>query len=168
MKMSSQIKSFSKSEAFFFHVGLTVAKLDEAVEFFVGVFGLELVSERPLHGPYLAHMLGHGRDLTARIAMLKIDESTFLELVEYHSEGASLPSPSTCQKITVSGVPHFAFFVSDLEEFHQRFSDRAIYPLAPTHDVIPRGPLAGGLIRFYRTNFECFIEVIQRPEPVIP
>lgn len=166
--MNSQIEFSPESEVSFFHVGLTVESLTEAVEFFVGVFGLELVSERSLHGPYLAHMLGHGRDLTARIAMLKISESTFLELVEYHSEGASIPSPSTRQPISTSGVPHLAFFVSDLEEFHQRFGGWAIHPLAQTHDVIPRGPLAGGLIRFYRTNFECLIEVIQRPELAIP
>lgn len=151
----------------FFHTGITVPNLDEAKKLFVDVFDLELVSERLIQGSYLAHMLGQENELSARIAMLKLDQSTFLELVEYRNETNSLPTPVVQQEITISGVPHLAFFVENLEQFHTQHADTDLLPLSHSHDVIPRGPLAGGLIRFYRTRFECLIEIIQRPKELI-
>jgi catechol 2,3-dioxygenase-like lactoylglutathione lyase family enzyme len=147
----------------FFHVGITVPDLEEAKSLFVNVFNLQIVSERSLYGPYLAHMLAHQGELTARIAMLRIDENVMLELVEYRDENGSLPVPGIRQDITRSGTPHLAFFVDNLDKFDERNSGRTLHPLAESHDVIPRGPLAGGKIRFYRSKFECLIEVIQRP-----
>jgi catechol 2,3-dioxygenase-like lactoylglutathione lyase family enzyme len=147
----------------FFHAGITVPDLEEAKRFFVNVFNLQIVSERFLHGPYLANMLAYRGELTARIVLLRVDENVMLELVEYRNQDGSLPEPGIRQDITRSGTPHLAFFVDDLDKFDERNSGRTLHPLAESHDVIPRGPLAGGKIRFYRAKFECLIEVIQRP-----
>jgi len=151
----------------FFHTGITVPDLDEAKRLFVDVFRLELISERLIHGPYLAHMLGQDSEISARIAMLKVDQSTFLELVEYRNKTNALPTQVVQRDITISGVPHLAFFVENLEHFHAQHGDNDLRPLSSTHDVIPRGPFAGGLIRFYRTKFECLIEIIQQPNELV-
>ena len=150
-------------ETDFFHTGLTVTNVDLAKDFFCAVFDLPVTAERSLEGDYLSRMLRHPDALKARIVMLQTGESTFLELVEYHDPSGSLPAKSTATVITENGSPHFAFFVSDLERFHSKFVPKFLYPLAIDHDVIPGGPYAGGLIRFYQANFGCLIEIIQKP-----
>ena len=147
----------------FFHTGLTVSNLNEAKDFFSQIFALEVTSERELSGPYLAHMLGYDCELTARIAMLETSPTTFIELVEYTDTNHVLPGPNAVGRITQSGTPHFAFFVDNLEKFHEDHGTNLLEPMALEPDTIPGGPFAGGHIRFYRSRFGCLIEVIQRP-----
>lgn len=147
----------------FFHTGLTVTNLNEAKALFVEVFGMTVASERDLSGDYLSHMLGIKSDLTARIVMLQADENSFIELVEYRSEGLCLPGAQMTSQITYANTPHFAYFVDDLSIFHQNVAGVFLIPLAKTEDTIPGGPFAGGKIRFYRSSFGCLFEVIQRP-----
>ena len=147
----------------FFHTGITVSDLDEAKNFFSGVFGLTVTSERELSGDYLSHMLQFDQELTARIAMLQTGDDTFIELVEYHTISGELPGPKDRSIITNSGVPHFAFFTDDLSMFHERHKLNKMTALAVEQDIIPGGPFKGGFIRFYHTSFGCLIEVIQRP-----
>lgn len=147
----------------FFHTGLTVSDIDEAKSLFTDVFGMVVTSERDLRGEYLAHMLGIGEEMTARIAMLQADQNTFVELVEYSSTTLQLPGARTVSDITVSNTPHFAYFVDDLELFHSQSGSSRLRPLAAEADTIPGGPFAGGKIRFYQSSFGCLFEVIQRP-----
>ena len=147
----------------FFHTGLTVTDIDEAIQFFTEVMGLRLSSRRDLAGDYLSTMLGRQSSLTAKIAMLETDVDTFLELVEYQTPDGSLPRDRTSTEITVSGAPHFAFFVKSLGEFDEISNPRHLTPLALADETIPGGPFAGGKIRFYQSRFGCLIEVIQKP-----
>jgi len=147
----------------FFHTGLTVTDLDQAVNFFGEVMGLTVSSQRELTGDYLAHMLDYHSALTARIAMLETDDNTFLELVEYHTENQELPSQHVGAHITVTGTPHFAFFIDDLSSFDAKCNPKHLTPLASEADTIPGGPFAGGKIRFYASKFGCLIEAIEKP-----
>ncbi len=148
----------------FFHTGITVSNIDLAREFFCEVFGLEPTSEREISGPYLAHMLSFDEEMTARIVMLRTSDETYIELVEYKTPSERLPDAKRAAVITKDGTPHFAFFVEDLDSFHDAFCGKYLFALAARSDAIPGGPYAGGRIRFYRSSFGCMIEIIERPK----
>ena len=146
----------------FFHTGITVTDIEDAKTFFSEVLGMSVTSERDLSGTYLSNMLGLKTPLTARIAMLRADENSFVELVEYRSANRPIQNPWSSD-ILFANSPHFAFFVQDLDDFHRRFSGTRLLPLSESVEVIPGGPFAGGLIRFYRSTFGCLFELIQKP-----
>lgn len=154
----------SSNKKVFFHTGLTVTNLDEAKGFFSEVFNLKIASERNLQGEYLARMLNHGEEMTARIAMLETGDETFIELVEYQTVSGALPKASDKTQIIDSGAPHFAFFVEDLNLFHNEFVPKYLDPIGKSFDMIPGGPFEGGLIQFYHSTFGCLIEIIQKPK----
>jgi len=148
-----------------FHVGLTVTDLDSAVNFFSELFGLELTQRRNLEGSYLATMLELAPGTAAEVAFLQLGDSYSLELVQYckpKGDFDALTPADSNGKISSPNTPHFAFFVPDLERFLGRARSWNLVPLGRCNQVVPAGPYAGSRICFFRSEFGCFIEIIER------
>lgn len=156
--MSSWIKpSFS-----FFHVGLTVADVDEARDFFHKVFDLEVVSERELTGSYLGNMLGDSAIESAKIVMLKLSQDSLLELVSYALRNDAAGYSYTGDSIKSIGQVHLAFFVDDLTRFEIDNQNYLVSNFSDQFEIIPRGPLAGSKIKFFHSKFGCILEIIEK------
>ena len=148
-----------------FHVGLTVTDLDSAVNFFSELFGLEVTQRRHLTGSYLAEMLDLANGTAAEVAFLRLNETYSLELVQYSVPADAfegLPPESLNGSINSPNTPHFAFFVSNLEEFIGRASTWNLHHLSEGIQVIPAGPYEGSRISFFRSDFGCFLEIIEQ------
>ena len=146
----------------FFHVGLTVADLDEARDFFHEVFDLEVVSERELTGGYLGSMLGDSEIESAKIAMLKLSQDSLLELVSYTCRNDEAGFSYAGDSIKSIGQVHLAFFVDDLTRFEIDNQNYLVSDFSDQFEIIPRGPLAGSKIKFFHSKFGCILEIIEK------
>lgn len=151
-----------------FHVGLTVTDLDSAVKFFSELFGLELTQRRTLEGNYLSTMLELAPGTAAEIAFLRLSDRYSLELVQYSKPEDTFDALTPVRSkgtIASPNTPHFAFFVPDLEGFLGRAESWNLVPLGRCDQVVPAGPYAGSRICFFRSEFGCFIEIIEQRSP---
>jgi catechol 2,3-dioxygenase-like lactoylglutathione lyase family enzyme len=144
------------------HIGFAVPDLDEAVEFFCGAFGCELVLRA---GPY--DTVGYRwpgesapEKASLRLAFLRHGDHN-VELLEYRdcrsSPRAELPRPSE------QGAAHIAFFVDDV---HAAVEDlRSWAGVEILSDVITEadGPLAGLEWVYVRTPWGMVVELIRWP-----
>ncbi|MGV0807960.1 VOC family protein [Mycolicibacterium setense] len=106
------------------HVGLTVPDLNEAVEFFVDVFGCEFVFEA---GPY--ENVGYfwdGEDApeaaTVRLAILTHNGTHNIELLEYTNKPRK--NEGTHPRPSDPGGYHLAFYVEDIVATVERLRQR--------------------------------------------
>jgi len=94
------------------HVGITVADLDRAVEFYSDTFGFEVLSRFTV----LGEAFETGVDVPGaegQFAHLDAD-GVRLELVAYEPVGEDLPAES----LNDTGAKHLGFEVDDIEEFY--------------------------------------------------
>src|SRR5260370_13663955 len=77
------------------HVGLTVADLDRAVEFWCGRLGLRLLGRATETGPDIASLIGED-SVELEIADLDAGDGRIIELIKYiRPAGRPVPAPST-------------------------------------------------------------------------
>jgi catechol 2,3-dioxygenase-like lactoylglutathione lyase family enzyme len=97
------------------HIGVTVPDLDEAITFFTGVLGCELVYEvGPIQHPesrWMADQLNVHPRASMRVATLRCGPVTNLEIFEYSVRDQNTVWP----KNSDYGGYHIAFFVTDIE-----------------------------------------------------
>ncbi|WP_237773377.1 MULTISPECIES: VOC family protein [Streptomyces] len=96
------------------HVGYTVADLDEAVDFFTGPMGGELVhrSARSVDEALAARQFGVDRAFRIETAVIRLGPVTNLELSACAIEGQRVERPRNSDV----GGHHLAFFVDDVAE----------------------------------------------------
>lgn len=96
------------------HIGLTVPDLEEAVEFFTGHLGCQVVWE---YGPYgndgdmMRRQLNVHPEATARIAFLRMGPTLNLELFEYDAPEQTRQLP----KNSDFGGSHLGIYVDDID-----------------------------------------------------
>jgi catechol 2,3-dioxygenase-like lactoylglutathione lyase family enzyme len=101
----------------FDHVGVTVADLDAAIDFFVGL-GLELEGRMHMEGQFVDDVTGIP-DSRSEIAMLKApDGGAGLELSTFHHPAHQPGSPAAMS--TELGLRNVAFQVDDLQAIVDR------------------------------------------------
>ena len=103
----------------FDHVGITVADLDAAIDFFVGL-GLELEGRQSMEGEFVDTLIGIP-DSRSEIAMLRPpDGGAGLELSAFHRPDHQPGSPEAMS--TELGLRNVAFQVDDLQAIVDRLA----------------------------------------------
>lgn len=120
------------------HTGLTVSSLDEALEFWCGVMGFELVARKDLGtGPLVENIVGvPGADL--QIATVRTPGGHKIELLEYRAPAdRKVYQPRSCDV----GSVHLTFAVSDIDEMIARV-EAAKWRLLGVTQTLPTGTRA--------------------------
>ena len=131
------------------HVGVTVADLDRAVEFYRGVLGLDVLDRFSVSGD--AFSTGVGVDgATGNFAHLDADGAR-VELVEYEPEGDARGAATVNQP----GAKHLGFAVDDLDRFY------ADLPTDVETVSEPQTTESGTRILFLRDPEDNLVEVVE-------
>ena len=130
------------------HVGITVADLDRAVEFYVETFDLDLLTEFSVGGDAFAEAVAVD-DASAEFAHLDAGDAV-VELVAYDPPGEATADP----ELNRAGATHLGLSVDDVEAFHDGLADD-VETLSP-----PRTTESGTTILFVRDPEGNLIEVL--------
>lgn len=121
------------------HVGITVADLDRALDFYHGVLGLELRSEPSpvFDDPGLGPAVGVPGAALRQVNLALGD--TTLELLEYTSPPSPIDTPLAQNAL---GAQHVAFHVDDIRATVRELSVRGVEFFSDVN-VVDEGVLAG-------------------------
>lgn len=95
------------------HVGITVADLDRAVEFYGDVLGFDVLDRFTVSGDAFSTAVDVD-DATGRFVHLDGD-GVRVELVEYNPKGDDVPTETVNQ----AGAKHLGFAVDDVDSFYE-------------------------------------------------
>jgi glyoxylase I family protein len=139
------------------HAGIVVSQLDKAVDFYVGVLGLELMTEPTLasEGQHLDTILCLEK-VCMRGVMLRAGDSA-IELHEFYSPAWTGDRPVPANAL---GAQHVAFRANDLAAEKAAIEDRGGVFLADIN-VIDSGPFAGLRTAFLRDPDGIRIEFVE-------
>lgn len=90
------------------HMAVVVSDLEKSKRFYIGSFGFKEAYEKVIEGKEYETVTGIP-DVRIKVAALKINENTNLELVEFIDE-ESAPKP---------GFNHFALVVDDIDKYNK-------------------------------------------------
>jgi catechol 2,3-dioxygenase-like lactoylglutathione lyase family enzyme len=148
------------------HIGVSVPDLDEAISFFVDVFGFEVVLRA---GPY--DNFGYvwpGEDgpeqANLRLAVLRQGDHN-VELLEYSGRSAGDLSPAP--RPADPGGMHLALYVEDIYEAEARLKGRSDIRFLCPVEKEQGGPLDGLDWAYLLTSWGLVIELI-RWQPGLP
>jgi len=130
------------------HVGITVADLDRAVEFYAETFDLDVVAEFAVDGDAFAEAVAVD-GASAEFAHLDAD-GAIVELVAYEPTVDSGGDP----ELNRPGATHLGLTVDDVEAFHADLAD-GVETLSP-----PRTTESGTTVLFVRDPEGNLIEVL--------
>ena len=144
------------------HVGVTVPDLDEAVAFFTGALGGDLLyREGPFRddGPWMTDHLGVDRGDVLRLAAVRLGPSTNVELLEYRGADADAAPASNAH----AGTVHLALYVDDLDAAlgYLRRQPGVAVQGEPTRLV--QGPTAGLTFVYVRAPWGLQLELLTYP-----
>ena len=115
------------------HTGLVVKDLDEALEFYRDVLGLEGVRVGEREGGKISQVVGY-ENTHLRSALLKIGDGNLLELIQYISPA---PHGRQSEERAILGAGHVAFNTDDIWATYEDICKRGAVPLNPPTDVTP-------------------------------
>ncbi|MFD6950863.1 glyoxalase [Nocardiopsis sp. TSRI0078] len=145
------------------HVAYTVPDLDEAVGFFTGVIGAELVYRlgpvEDREGDWMVRKLGVHRDASAWIAMLRLGPATNLELFEYSAPDQDRRPPRNSDW----GGHHLAIHVEDVDKATEYLRGTAGVTVLGEPETIEEGPIAGDRWVYFTTPWGLHMELINMP-----
>jgi len=130
------------------HVGITVADLDRAVDFYTETFDLDLLSEFSVGGDAFAEAVAV-EGASAEFAHLDADGAR-IELVAYDPAGDANETP----ELNRPGATHLGLSVDDVESFYAALADD-VETLSP-----PRTTESGTTILFVKDPEGNLIEVL--------
>ena len=110
----------------FYHTGFVVEDLERSVAFYSDVMGMRIVTQVDREGETINQILGFP-DAHIKGAFLDKEEGHQLELIQYINP----PSGRARFERNDSGATHLAFFVEDLDRFHEETSKRGLTYLNP-------------------------------------
>ncbi|MGQ3328903.1 VOC family protein [Halorubrum sp. FL23] len=134
------------------HVGITVADLDRAVEFYTETFDLDLLTEFAVGGDAFAEAVAVD-GASAEFAHLDAD-GAIVELVAYDPAAEPTDGPEADPELNRAGATHLGLSVDDVEEFYAALDDD-VETLSP-----PRTTESGTTILFVRDPEGNLIEVL--------
>jgi len=142
------------------HVGLTVADLDRAVEFWCGRLGFRLLNRVTETGPDIASLIGED-SVELEIADLDAGDGRIIELIRY-ARPAGRP---VWARSSDPGSSHIALRVDDLDAALERIQDSPARQIS-RHPVLLHDPGGGwdGVACCYIADPDGnIIELVQRP-----
>ncbi|WP_122088387.1 VOC family protein [Halalkalicoccus subterraneus] len=131
------------------HVGVTVADLERAVEFYRDVLGLEVVDRFTVSGEAFGAAVGV-EGATGNFVHLDADGAR-IELIEYEPEGEERAASNVNQP----GATHVGLAVPDLDEFYESLSEE-VESLSE-----PRTTESGTRILFVRDPEGALVELLE-------
>jgi catechol 2,3-dioxygenase-like lactoylglutathione lyase family enzyme len=139
------------------HVGITVADLDRAIDFYHGVLGLPLRSEpSPVFDhPALGPAVGVPGAALRQVNLELGDGS--LELLEYTSPPSPVDAPLAQNAL---GAQHVAFRVDDIRASKQELERRGVEFLSDVN-VVDDGVLAGWRWVYFRDPEGNALELVE-------
>ncbi len=142
------------------HVGFSVSSLDQAIDFWTGVMGFELVRRSEMGGNFLREATGVD-DPRCRMALVVSPNGFPIELLEY-STGPDLGRvPDTAGAI---GATHLAVTVVDIHAVIARIA-AAGWSKKGSVQPIAAGPRAGTLVAYVSGPDGVTIELMQPKAP---
>lgn len=150
------------------HAGYTVPNLDEAVAFFVDVFGFEVV----LHGGpyddcgYVWPGETEPEKTVLRLAVLQLGGHANIELLEY-TGAAGTQSKTAAPRPSQRGGAHLALYVEDIYDVERELRARNDVQFMAGVEVENGGPIDGTDWAYLLTSWGMVIELI-RWRPGLP
>lgn len=140
------------------HVGVTVASLDRATEFWTRLLGREPRDHRLLQGPMVGELVGYPG--------VRIDSCWFdlpggvaLELLEYLDRPEPPYDPGTAH----AGNVHLCLTVTDMDAALAHAAACGGRPVSPAPVDVRQGPRAGSRLAYVRDPDGVTIELVQPP-----
>ncbi|MFI5529586.1 VOC family protein [Kitasatospora sp. NPDC051853] len=149
------------------HVAYTVPDLEEAVAFFTGLLGAELVYRTgPVQDPdgdWMERQLGVHPRAVAHIAMLRLGPVGNLELFQYEAPGQRRELPRNSDW----GGHHLAIAVADVDAAAEYLRANGVEVLGEPETVADGGPIDGDRWVYFRAPWGLQLELIDLP-PGLP
>ncbi len=146
----------------FFHAGVTVSDMDEALRFYRDALGLELISDGWTGGDSARRVWGMEPG-KVRIVFLGVPGSdTVLELFEFQGIERHPASARPCD----FGAGHMCLFVDDAEAIHSRALEHGYRSRGGEVVTIDRGPHAGAKAVYLVDPDGYHVELYERPAAV--
>lgn len=148
------------------HVAYTVADLDAALDFFVGVLGGELLyrTGSALADPLLATALGVPAEGRMEHAALRLGPTDTIELTRYRVPGAGRVPPRNSDV----GGRHLALHVDDVDVAAAYLAAQPGCTVLGSPETITQGPIAGDRWVYVRTPLGLHIELVHMPDGALP
>ena len=142
------------------HIGLTVASLDRALEFWEAFLGVPRLWRMMLDRPYLGRHVGYpGVKIDA--AFVPLPGGAILELLEYQLDGRVQNPEATANP----GNMHICLSVTNAQSAWERAVALGAKPVAPAGPVdVDGGPNKGARAAYLRIHDGITLEMIQ-PAP---
>ncbi len=142
------------------HIGISVASLDRALEFWEPFLGVERLWRMMLDRPYLGRHVGYpGVKIDA--AFVPLPGGVILELLEYQVEDKVRNPEATANP----GNMHICLQVTNAQSAWERAVALGAKPVVPSGPIdIDGGPNKGGRAAYLRIHDGATLEMIQ-PAP---
>jgi catechol 2,3-dioxygenase-like lactoylglutathione lyase family enzyme len=147
------------------HFSFTVSDIEQSIDWYTRVFGLELVHRQRQDNQYTQILVGiPGAVLeVAQFAVPGVPPARsthMLELVEYVTPRAEPTAPLA---VNVVGCPHLALMVDDIHERYARMREEGVEFVNPPVEIMA-GANAGGFTCYFRDPDGITLEILQ-PSP---
>ena len=140
------------------HVGITVADLVRAMEFWERLLGTPSRDRRLLQGPGLGRMVGYP-DIRIDSCWLDLPGGVALELLQYLDRTEVPYDPGTAHP----GNVHVCLHVDDMEVAHAHAVACGATPVSERPIDVGAGPRAGARLAYLRDPDGVTIELVQDP-----
>lgn len=146
------------------HVGITVPDLDEAISFFTGVLGCELLwridGVEDNEGAWMSERLNVHPRASMDVAMVRCGPTANVELFQYESPDQSRDLP----KNSDHGASHLAFYVTDIHAAVDYLKGQPGVRLLGEPEEGREGPTKGHQWVYFLAPWGMQMEVISWPE----
>ena len=165
MKTCSNIKTSSTIHGFH-HTSFTVSNVEEAEQFFVGLFSMKRIGGGLYDFDYVRRQVGYP-DAKLKIAVLAFGDPPdrgrgVLELVEYLQPRGAAADTATNRP----GNAHLCFLVEDLESEYQRLRAAGVR-FKSTPNEVTFGVNKGAKAVYFNGPDNIALELLQ-PPPAVP
>lgn len=147
------------------HTSFTVSNLEQSLDFYCGLLGLEVITQQVQHNEYTSRLVAFP-DAHLKVAMLRIPgafagpSNHHLELVEYvHPRGEK-----TDVATNRPGAPHLAFVTEDIHSDFARLSAAGVRFKAEAPIEIVAGVNTGGFTVYLLDPDDITLELAQPPK----
>lgn len=151
------------SAQIFFHYGVVVADIAEASNFLQNFLGFKLIQERVIEHPYISELIGQA-DISAEVALLQIDQGSFIELLKWHTSAVGeIIETKSSPKLYEFGAQHICIFTEDIEVLYSNLiGQKSVEQVSSGIVSVEVGPNVGARVFFVKL-FDClFLEVFQK------
>lgn len=142
----------------FFHGGITVSNMDQALVFYRDGLGLEQAFDRVLDAPYLKIVLGLQFD-HVRAVYLHIPGGGFVELLEYVGIERMPAASRPCD----FGAGHLCLYVDDVEALYDRLVGLGFSARSEGVVDVTAGPNQGAHSCYMTDGDGYAVELFQKP-----